>query len=114
MRSRRQRRRRRKKTQRWERSKVFSVAVPKRNRRYLRLVHIKIVISGPVGFKHESSMKFNASTGEIDLENLPPEMLEIFKKAGVTKKDLQDKTTAIEIFKAVAMFNDNVFVFVHR
>jgi hypothetical protein len=33
-------------------------------------------------------MKFNAATGEIDIENLPPELLEIFKRAGVTKKDL--------------------------
>lgn len=53
-------------------------------------------------------MKFNAATGEIDIENLPPELLEIFKRAGVTKKDLQNKETAKDIFMAVAKFNEDV------
>jgi hypothetical protein len=32
------------------------------------------------------------------VDNLPEEYIEIFKKAGITKKDLQDKKMGIEIF----------------
>lgn len=46
----------------------------------------QIEVSGPQGFKHE--MAFNAETGEMDIEKLPPELVEVFKKAGITKKDL--------------------------
>ena len=47
-----------------------------------------MIIGGPKGVKHDASMTFNAETGEIDLEHIPPDIMEIFKKAGITKKDL--------------------------
>ena len=68
----------------------------------------KMVISKPKNFQHTSSFKFNTETGEIDVENLPQEYIEIFKKAGITKKDLQDKKMGVEIFKMIADFNSDV------
>lgn len=44
-------------------------------------------MSGPTGFKR-NTLGFNVDTGEINLENLPPELVVVFKKAGITKKDL--------------------------
>lgn len=67
----------------------------------------KMTISKPRNFNHTSSFKFNTSTGEIDVDNLPEEYIEIFKKAGITKKDLQDKKMGIEIFKMIADFNSD-------
>ncbi|KAM3141398.1 hypothetical protein pb186bvf_006516 [Paramecium bursaria] len=66
----------------------------------------EIQISGPTNFQH-NKMTFNMETGEIDVANLPPELIKVFKQAGITKKDLQDKNKAIEIFKYVADFNNN-------
>jgi hypothetical protein len=33
-------------------------------------------------------MIFDVQTGEIKIEGLPAELVEVFKKAGITKKDL--------------------------
>ena len=44
-------------------------------------------ITGPTGFKHNTSIKMD-TTGEINLDNLPDEFKQIFKKAGISKKDL--------------------------
>lgn len=45
-------------------------------------------------------------TGEIDVDKLPPALVEVFLNAGITKKDLQDKQKAKEIFKTVAKFGE--------
>ena len=45
---------------------------------------------------------FNPATGEMEFENLPPTWIAFFKKAGITKKDLQDKTKRDEVFKIMA------------
>jgi hypothetical protein len=42
------------------------------------------------------------------LDNLPPAYIEIFKKAGITKKDLQNADTAKDIFIVIANFNGDV------
>lgn len=48
----------------------------------------------------------NVETGEIDIDKLPPVLIEVFLNAGITKKDLQDKAKAKEIFKTVARFSE--------
>ena len=57
-----------------------------------------IKISGPKNFKHNSSLSFNTETAQFDIESLPGVYKEIFKKAGITKKDLLNPETAKEIF----------------
>ena len=47
------------------------------------------------------------TTGEINLDNLPDEFKQIFKKAGISKKDLEDTETALEIMKMVDDFQKN-------
>ena len=46
-------------------------------------------ITGPQNFQHNTSIKLDAN-GCINMEELPTEFQEVFKKAGIRKKDLKN------------------------
>lgn len=51
-------------------------------------------IGEPEDFRHLSHMGFNPLTGTFDTENIPDEWVAVFKKAGISKKQLKNKETA--------------------
>lgn len=51
-------------------------------------------ISDPTEFRHLAHIGFNAATGAFDVENIPADWKHVFQKAGVTKRQLQDKDMA--------------------
>lgn len=51
-------------------------------------------IGDPEDFRHLAHIGFNATTGTFDEENIPDDWKEVFKKAGITKKQLRNKDTA--------------------
>lgn len=61
-------------------------------------------MSDPTGFQHLIHIGFNPLTGAFEPHNIPPEWAIFFEKAGLAKKDLEDKQTA----NCVAQFvNEN-------
>eukprot|EP00834_Sanchytrium_tribonematis_P000179 NODE_4_length_77007_cov_1.156642.p19 type:complete len:432 gc:universal NODE_4_length_77007_cov_1.156642:29759-28464(-) len=58
----------------------------------------KSMISGPSGFQHVSHVGYAKGKG-LDVNNVPPEWLETFKKAGLTTEQLQDPKTAKFVMK---------------
>ena len=50
-------------------------------------------ISAPTNFQHITHIGWDEANG-FQVNNLPPEWKELFKQAGVKKKDLQDADTA--------------------
>ena len=62
-------------------------------------------MSDPSDFQHLIHIGFNPVTGAFEPHNVPPEWAEFFEKAGLTKKDLQEKQTATYVAKFV---QDNV------
>ena len=58
----------------------------------------KSMISGPTGFQHVSHVGYAKGKG-LDVNNVPPEWLETFKKAGLTNEQLQDPKTAKFVMK---------------
>lgn len=62
-------------------------------------------MSDPRDFQHLVHIGFNPMTGTFEPHNVPPEWIELFEKAGLSGRDLEDKGTA----KVVASFvNDNL------
>eukprot|EP00835_Amoeboradix_gromovi_P004476 NODE_350_length_10400_cov_0.385205.p3 type:complete len:415 gc:universal NODE_350_length_10400_cov_0.385205:3695-2451(-) len=53
----------------------------------------KASISAPSGFQHVSHVGYAKGKG-LDVNNVPPEWLDTFKKAGLTSEQLQDPKTA--------------------
>jgi len=54
-------------------------------------------ITGPTNFERKGGIEVK-STGEYIVKSLPPEYVELFKKAGIQPKDLQDPETMNLIF----------------
>lgn len=57
-------------------------------------------ISGPTNFKHNAHIGFSADSG-FDFNNLPKEMIEVFKQAGISKAQLQNPETAKLVYNTL-------------
>jgi len=55
------------------------------------------MIGDPTDFKHLAHIGFDASTGSFDVKNIPDDWKDVFKKAGISKSQLQDHDTALFI-----------------
>eukprot|EP01091_Cochliopodium_minus_P018658 TRINITY_DN7629_c0_g1_i1.p1 TRINITY_DN7629_c0_g1~~TRINITY_DN7629_c0_g1_i1.p1 ORF type:complete len:438 (-),score=120.26 TRINITY_DN7629_c0_g1_i1:71-1384(-) len=62
---------------------------------------IKHEISGPINLKHESHIGWDMEKG-FDVRNIPSQWKELFKKAGVKKKELKDKQVCDFLMKTIA------------
>lgn len=60
----------------------------------------KPVVGAPTDFKHESHIGWDPVNG-FDVRNIPAEWKDLFKKAGISKKELQDGQTAMFIMETV-------------
>lgn len=58
-------------------------------------------MSDPTEFQHLIHIGFNPVTGAFEPHNVPAEWAEFFEKAGLSKKDLEDKKTATYVAKFV-------------
>ena len=64
----------------------------------------KSMISGPSGFQHVSHVGYAKGKG-LDVNNVPSEWLETFKKAGLTNDQLKDPKTAKFVMKFMQEHN---------
>lgn len=58
-------------------------------------------MSDPTEFQHLIHIGFNPVTGAFEPHNVPAEWAEFFEKAGLSKRDLEDKKTATIVAKFV-------------
>mmetsp|Transcript_26332 Transcript_26332/g.46702 ORF Transcript_26332/g.46702 Transcript_26332/m.46702 type:complete len:593 (+) Transcript_26332:141-1919(+) len=63
-------------------------------------------IGRPENFKHNAHIGFDPEKG-IDLDSLSPEWKQLFKRAGIRKKHLRNKTTAKAIFDKISSYGPN-------
>ncbi|KAG9394217.1 P21-Rho-binding domain [Carpediemonas membranifera] len=61
----------------------------------------ELEIGAPTNFEHKSHISFDPETGSFDVSKLSNEMKDIFKQAGVHKKDLQSPETATMLFQVL-------------
>ena len=66
-----------------------------------------MVIGAPTNFQHLAHVGWDEQQG-FQVQNLPAEWKNLFKSAGVTKKDLKNKIPAVSTAAAPIIWSRNV------